>query len=273
MPHGATDCHAHVIGVPPEYPFVENRSYTPPEAPIEAFQAMHRTLGIERAVIVTPSVHGTDNRVTLAGIATYGDNARGIAVIDPDVSDRELERLNEGGIRGIRLNVLFGGGVGLHAFEPLADRIRSLGWHIQLLINVGRDLLDIEDQIRAMGIPVVIDHMGYMPVNEGLDHPGFLALLRLVREGLCWAKLSGSYRISSAYPYYRDAILTAQSLIEANPDTMIWGTDWPHVALSDHMPDTGLLLNAMADYAPDTALRRKILVDNPARLYGFGPSR
>lgn len=272
MPPGATDCHSHVIGLPPDYPFVPQRSYTPPEASLEMYRAMHGALGIERAVIVTPSVHGTDNRITVEAIAGYGPNARGIAVVDADVSDAALESLNTGGIRGIRLNVLFGGGVGLDAFAQLAGRVKALDWHIQLLINVGQDLLGIEDQIRSLGVPVVIDHMGYLPVSEGLGHPGFQALLRLVRDGICWIKLSGNYRISDAYPDYRDAIPTALALIEARPENMVWGTDWPHVSLAKDMPDTGLLLFALEDYAPDAGLRRAILVDNPARLYGFPPA-
>ena len=269
MPPGATDTHAHVIGLPPNYPFVDNRSYTPPEATLQAFQAMHRRLGIQRAVIVTPSVHGTDNRITLESIQGYGSDARGIAVVDPDVSQAELDRLNEGGIRGLRLNVLFGGGVGLHALRPLGARIRDMGWHIQLLMNVGQTLLELEEAIRALEVPVVVDHMGYLPVEEGIDHPSFQALLGLVREGHVWVKLSGNYRISSAHPDYRDAIPMAHALIQAGPSRMVWGTDWPHVSLRDNMPNTGVLLNALADYAPDPKVRNAILVDNPAALYGF----
>lgn len=269
MPAGATDTHSHVIGVPPEYPFVPERSYTPPEAPLSAYMAMHRALGIERAVIVTPSVHGTDNRITVEAIAGYGTNARGIAVVNPDISDERLMELHYGGIRGIRLNVLFGGGVGLHAFEALAPRIRSMGWHIQLLIDVSQDMAAMAPMIRASGIPVVVDHMGHMPVERGLDDPGFKAFLALVRDGLCWAKLSGNYRISTRRPHFEDAIPFAQALIEACPQHMVWGTDWPHVAQTEVMPDTTVLLNALDDYAPDAEMKRLILVDNPATLYGF----
>ena len=269
MPKGATDTHSHVIGLPPEYPFVPERAYTPPEASIGAYMAMHRALGIDRAVIVTPSCHGTNNRITLEAIATYGENARGIAVVNPDVSDAELNDLHNGGIRGLRLNVLFGGGVGLHALGTLAPRIRNFGWHIQLLIDVSRDLSELVPVIRGLGTPVVIDHMGHMPVSQGLDDPGFKALLALVRDGFCWAKLSGNYRISKLGPDFRDAIPFAQALIEACPQHMVWGTDWPHVAMFDTMPNTTELLNALNDYAPDPAMKQAILVDNPASLYGF----
>lgn len=268
MPPGATDCHAHVIGLPPDYPFVPERSYTPPEATVAAFRAMHARLGIERAVIVTPSIHGTDNRITLEGIAAYGD-ARGVAVVGPEIGDDALDDLHAGGIRGIRLNVLMGGGVGLDAFRTLAPRVAERGWHVQLLIHIHEHLETIEDEIRAAGVPVVVDHMGYLPAREGPDHPAFRRLCALLSEGVAWVKVSGNYRIARDAPRYASAIPLAQALIAANPERVVWGTDWPHVALREGMPDTGDLTDALADYAPDEAVRQAILVDNPARLYGF----
>ena len=268
MPARACDCHAHVLGPPEKYPYVAQRSYTPPAALLEDYMALHRVLGIERAVIVQPSVHGTDNQVTLDGIAGYGPNARGIAVVDVDVTDKELERLNDGGIRGVRLNLLFGGGVGLHTLEPLARRIVDLGWHVQLLLDA-RNMVELAPRLRKLPVSVVVDHMGHMHTEHGIDHPGFQALLDLVRDGVCWVKVSGNYRISSEGPPYRDAIPFAHALIEAAPQHMVWGTDWPHPALNDHMPNDGDLLDALDDFAPDTDLKRAILVDNPARLYGF----
>ena len=269
VPAGATDSHAHVIDPPADFPYVPERSYDPAAAPLQAYQAMHAALGLERAVIVTPSIYGTDNRATLRAIRGYGGNARGIAVVDETIDDNAVKTLHEGGMRGVRLNILFGGGVGLKAFSPLADRIRALGWHIQLLIDVSRDLADLAPAIQRARIPVVIDHMGHMPVEKGLPDPGFVLLLELVRDGLCWIKLSGNYRISQAFPGFKDAIPFAQALIQASPGHMVWGTDWPHVAQMKTMPNTGDLLNALADYAPDPALRQAILVDNPAALYGF----
>jgi len=268
MPSSACDCHAHVLGPPDIYPYVAERSYTPPTATLEAYQSLHRVLGIERAVIVQPSVHGTDNRVTLDAITGYGSNARGIAVVDVTVDDTELSRLNDGGIRGLRLNLLFGGGVGIQALEPLAERIADMGWHIQLLLDA-RDLVDLAPRLRRLPVQVVVDHMGYMNVAHGIDHPGFRTLVELVRDGVCWIKLSGNYRISEQGPPYTDAVPFARALIEAGPQRMVWGTDWPHPALNDFMPNDGDLLDALDDYAPDAELKRTILVDNPAQLYGF----
>ncbi|MGD8477661.1 MAG: amidohydrolase family protein [Burkholderiales bacterium] len=268
MPAKACDCHAHVLGPPDKYPYVANRSYTPPTALLEDYQALHRVLGIERAVIVQPSVHGTDNAVTLDGITGYGPNARGIAVVDASVSERELQRLHDGGMRGVRLNLLFGGGVGLETLEPLAERIADFGWHVQLLFDA-RDLVELAPRLRKLPVTVVVDHMGHMKTQHGISHPGFQTLLDLVRDGVCWVKLSGNYRISSDGPPYKDAIAFARALIEAAPEHMVWGTDWPHPALEDFMPNDGDLLDAVDDYAPEADLKQAILADNPARLYGF----
>ncbi len=268
MPAGACDCHAHVIGPPARYPFVPERSYTPPDALLEDYKSLHKVLGIERAVIVQPSVHGTDNSVTIDAIAGYGPSCRGIAVVDENISEAELVRLHEGGIRGIRLNVLFGGGVGLQALEPLAERIEPLGWHVQLLSDA-TVMEELSPRICKLNVPAVVDHMEHMNVSKGLNHPGFQALLALVADGHSWIKLSGNYRISTDRPRYKDAIPFAQVLIEAAPEHMIWGTDWPHPALTKFMPNDGDLLDALHDYAPDSDLRRAILVENPAKLYGL----
>ncbi len=268
LPAKSCDCHSHIIGPLQRYGFVPQRSYTPPPALLDDYQALHRTLGIERAVIVQPSVHGTDNRVTLEGIAGYGPNARGIAVVEDSVRDRELRQLNDGGIRGLRLNVLFGGGVGLAAMEPLAARIADMGWHLQLLLDA-TDLAELAPRLRRLPVPFVVDHMGHMNVSKGIDHPGFQTLLSLVREGNCWIKLSGNYRISAAGPPYTDVIPFARALIDARPDRMVWGSDWPHPALTEIMPNDGDLLDALDDYAPEPEMKRAILVDNPAELYGF----
>ena len=267
-PAGATDCHAHVFGPPARYPFDPARSYTPPEAPLAAYRRMLDALGIERAVVVQPSVYGTDNRATLDAIHDFGPGCRGVAVVAPDIAETTLIDMHASGVRGIRLNILYRGGIGIEAMARLADRIKALGWHIQLLLDV-RTLPELTSRLMALPVAIVFDHMGHMIVDHGIDHPGFKALLDLLRHDHCWVKLSGNYRISAAGPPYADAVPFARALVAANPARLVWGSDWPHPAVEGPMPDDGDLLDALLDYAPDPGLRRAILVDNPAVLYGF----
>ena len=185
----------------------------------------------------------------------------------PQVSDAELDEMHEAGVRGLRLNILFGGGVGLDAMETLGERIAKRGWHLQLLIDA-RILPELMPRLTRLPCPVVVDHMGHMPVACGTDLPGFIALRTLLREHRFWVKLSGAYRISKDFPAFRDVVPWARELIESAPDRCVWGSDWPHVAL-DRMPDTGNLLNALPDWSPDPDQLQRILVDNPARLYGI----
>ncbi len=196
MPRGASDCHAHVIGSPEHYPFTAERSYTPPPAPEEAYLAMHRALGIERGVLVQVSVHGTDNRLLVETLRHHPERLRGIAVVAPDVADAELDVLDAAGVRGLRCNELFGGGIGLEAMESLARRIARRGWHLQLLID-GRRLPIISARLVGLPVPFVVDHMGYIPTAGGLDDPGFQELCKLLKEADCWVKISGANRIAS----------------------------------------------------------------------------
>jgi len=269
MPPGACDTHAHVIGDGVRHPYVDGRSYTPPPAPEEAYLAMLRGVGAQRGVLVQVSVHGTDNRYMLEVLQRHPDQLRGVAVVSSQVSDRELETLHAAGVRGARLNVLFGGGVGFDELESLAHRIAELGWHLQFLMDV-RHLPDLMPRMQRLPVPCVFDHMGHMPVSEGLSHPGFQALLHGVKHNGWWAKLSGAYRISDQFDTYDDVTPWAQALIEAAPDRMVWGSDWPHVAIP-RMPDTGTLRNLLPKWAPDAEMRRRILVDNPQKLYDFPP--
>ncbi len=269
-PH-ACDCHAHIFGPAARYPFAGGRSYTPPEASLESYRHVLATLGIDRAVIVQPSVYGTDNRATLDAMVALGGAARGIAVVDPEVSDRDLDAMHEVGMRGVRLNLLFGAGLPLATMDRLAPRLAARGWHLQFLMDL-RTLPDLAGKLSALPVDVVVDHMGHMPTDRGLDDPGFQALLGMMAAGRCWAKLSGNYRVSVAGPPYADAVPFAQALIAAAPDGVVWGTDWPHPAVTGPMPNDGDLLDALADYTSDSAQVRAILVDNPARLYGFAES-
>ena len=268
LPDGACDCHAHVILPEAAHPFVANRSYTPPPATLDAYLAMHKRLGIQRAVIVQPSVYGTDNRVTAAAIAAYGDACRGIAVVEPDCPDAELAALNAAGIRGARINTLFGGGIDLGALDALAHRAADIGWHLQLLID-GPTLAELAPKLATLPVDIVIDHMGHVQAHDGLDQPGFVALRRLVSSGKAWVKLSGNYRISNQRPEFEDAIPFARALIRDGAERMLWGTDWPHPAMFDFMPDDGKLLDALDSYVDSNDQKIAILVDNPAVLYGF----
>ncbi|QTL02954.1 amidohydrolase family protein [Aquabacter sp. L1I39] len=268
IPAGAVDTHAHVIGAHDAYPMMANRSYTPPPAPEAAYLAMLDGLHMSRGVLVQISVYGTDNRCMVETLRAHPDRLRGVAVVSPDVSDRELEELAAAGVRGIRINVLFGGGVAMDELERLAARVAPLGWHIQLLLDA-RALPELGPRIAALPVEVVVDHIGHMPVTEGINHPGFQMLLRLMRDGRAWTKLSGAYRISGTGAPFHDTLAFAQAVVEAAPDRCVWGSDWPHVAVSGPMFNTTDLLDLLPLWVPDEAQRTRILVDNPARLYGF----
>ncbi|MEM8877526.1 MAG: amidohydrolase family protein [Pseudomonadota bacterium] len=271
VPPGAVDTHAHVIGLPPDYPLAQNRSYTPVEATPGMYLGMLDALGMTYGVLIQVSVHGTDNRRMVETLRANPDRLRGIAVVDPDVPDAELDELAVAGVRGLRLNVLFGGGVGLDAMTRLGPRCAERGWHLQLLMDA-RTLPEMENTIRALPVPVVVDHMGHMPVSAGVGDPGFQSLLGLMRDGRAWVKLSGAFRVSDAGPPYADTASLATALIEANADQCVWGSDWPHVGLSDMPFNTGDLLDLLGHWVPDADLRHRVLVDNPGRLYGFPPA-
>lgn len=267
VPSGAVDSHAHVISGDLTYPMVITRSFTPPPAPEDKYLAMLDALGMTYGVLVQISVYGTDNRCMLEVLRRNPDRLRGVAVVSLDVTDRELEALHEAGVRGVRINVLFGGGVGFAAMEQLAHRIKHLGWHMQFLMDV-RDLPELTPRMASLPVMGVIDHLGHMPVADGLGAPGFAALRRLVIDHGYWVKLSGAYRVSDHFQAFDDVTPFAKALIEDAPERMLWGSDWPHVA-QKRTPDTGRLLNLLAEWAPDPEIRRRILVTNPARLYGF----
>jgi len=268
LPEGACDTHAHVVSPSADYPMVENRSYTPPSAPEEQYLAMLAATGMSRGVLVQISVYGTDNRYMLEVLKRHPLQLRGVAVATAEVTDQELLDMHAAGVRGLRINVLFGGGTGFDAMERLASRIAPLGWHMQFLMDV-RQLPELLPRMKKLPCACVVDHMGHMPVSHGLEHPGHQALLHLVRDHGWWVKLSGAYRISESWQDdYADVIPLARQLIETAPDRMVWGSDWPHVAVS-RMPDTGRLRNLLPAWIPDEQLRSKILVDNPVRLYGF----
>jgi predicted TIM-barrel fold metal-dependent hydrolase len=285
LPPGACDCHTHVFGDPRSFPFAARRTYTPPEASDTELSALLDALHVERVVIVQPSVYGTDNRCTIEGMRRLGNRARGVAVIDEHTGESELDAMARVGVRGIRVNLETAGetdaGAARERLAVTARRIAPRGWHVQIYTRLSV-IGALADTIAALPVPVVVDHFGSARGELGPAQPGFDALLALVRGGNVYVKLSGSYRCSARAPGFPDMAPLARALIEAGPDRMVWGSDWPHPAhgpagrpVEDVTPfyaiDDGAILNQLPLWARDPGLRRKILVDNPARLYGFQP--
>ncbi|WLB02990.1 amidohydrolase family protein [Bradyrhizobium elkanii] len=284
VPAGACDCHTHIHGDPEKFPFFAGRVYTPEPASPEEMSALHKALHVERVVIVTPSVYGPDNSSTLFGITARGPTARGVAVIDDKTSESDLDAMNKAGFRGIRLNLATGGvndpNVGRQRFSAAIERMKARGWHVQLFTSLAM-ISAIKDLVATAPVPVVFDHFGGAEAALGTGQPGFADLLALVKSGKAYVKISGAYRASKLAPDYADATPLAQALIAANAERIVWGTDWPHPdsvtpqgrKVTDVTPlfqiDDGRLLNQLPVWAPDAAIRKAILVDNPARLYGF----
>jgi predicted TIM-barrel fold metal-dependent hydrolase len=269
MPPLACDCHSHVFGPQAQFPMVPDRLYTPPEAPLGAYEQLLKTLGFQRAVIVQPSVYGTDNRATLEAVATDPERYRAVVVVDGAVTDDELQQMHDRGARGVRANLLFSGDKAMAEMRSIAERIGPLGWHLQVLLDIST-FPDPHPYFSTLPVQTVFDHMGHFPAAKGVRNEGFQALLDLMHEGKAWSKLSGAYRITGkAAPPYDDVTPIAQALIAANPDQVVYGTDWPHPHIPVTMPNDGDLLDAIADWAPAAATRQAILTDNPARLYGF----
>lgn len=271
-PPGACDCHAHLFGPVSKYPYSPARGYTPPDASLTDYEKLHAILGIDRAVMTQPSVYGTDNSAILDAIAASEDRMRGVAAVGGDVSDDELHRLHDAGIRGIRVNTADKGGMpfdSMAEFARFAERLKTLGWHAELLNKVA-EAPDFFDRFCDFPVDIVVGHLGYMRTSEGLQNQGFQDLLELVRRGKCWVKLTGTYRITERdAPPYDDVPPFAQALAQANPDRIVWGSDWPHPFHYRAMPNDGHLLDQLEDWGFDEALRHRILVENPVNLYGF----
>jgi predicted TIM-barrel fold metal-dependent hydrolase len=268
MPAGATDCHAHVFGAKEKYGWAGDRLYTPPPVYLKDYLAMHDALGVARGVIVQSGVHGTNNDVLVDSIAQAPQRLRGIALIPENISDAELDRLNAAGVRGFRANLVAGTGVQFDASRELAARVARLGWHVQYLLDIEK-FPDLDRVLGDFPVEVMIDHMGRPDTRGGIDAPGFQALVRFLKSGRGWSKLSAPYRTSRAAPPYADIVKFAHALVAAAPDRLVWGTDWPHVMMESAMPNTGIFAELLATWVPDEAVRMRILVDNPARLYGF----
>lgn len=273
-PPGACDCHAHVFGEPENYPYMPARPYTPAPGTLSDYLAryrrMHAALGISRGVLVHSNIHGTDNRVTLDALAHLGSGYRGIALVDADATAPALRALAAAGMRGMRLNLEFPARLTLDGVEQMADRLAEVGWHVQVLLDL-HHLPEVVDRLVALPVPVVIDHHARWTVGSRADGAAGRTLLRLLGEGRLWVKVSAPYRLSRAWPHYADALPITRALIRANPEQVVWGSDWPHPALDHQMPRDGDLLDQLAAAIDDDATWQRVLADNPARLYGFGP--
>jgi predicted TIM-barrel fold metal-dependent hydrolase len=282
VPDGACDCHTHVFGDPARFPFASGRTYTPESASVAEMRALHAALRTSRVVVVQPSVYGTDNACTLDAVRQLAPNARGVAVIDEHTSDSALDEMHGSGIRGIRINLATVGqndpDVGRRRLNAAIQRVRTRGWHIQMYTQLAV-ISALHDEISTSPVPIVFDHFGGAQARGGITQPGFDVLLDLVRGGRAYVKVSAPYRGSSRVPDYADMGPLAKALIAANVERILWGTDWPH---PDTTPgrqpheisplrqiDDGRVFNQFAAWAPDVKVRKRILVDNPAALYGF----
>lgn len=270
VPAGATDCHHHIYDA--RFPVDPRATLHPQDAVVPHYRLLQRRLGTTRSVIVQPSTYGTDNRCLLDALGQMGDSARGIAVVESSVPRSELERLHAAGVRGVRLNLARPAGAAIEDIGKLARAIEPLGWHIQLHA-LGDSYIDNIHHLRDLPVPLVIDHLGRLPQPQGTAHPAFALLHELVEAGRTWIKLSGAYHDSrDGAPNYEDAATVFKAWVSLAPERMLWGTDWPHTAAmagEKPMPDDARLLDLFAAWTPQGALRHRILVDNPASLYGF----
>jgi 2-pyrone-4,6-dicarboxylate lactonase len=267
LPPGACDAHCHVFGPAARFPYAANRRYTPEDAPKEALAALHAHLGVSRVVIVQASAHGSDNRAMVDAIAADPVNIRGVAIVDGSETDADLEALHRGGVRGVRFNFVrhLGGAPDPGVFHRVLGRIGPLGWHVVLHLDAA-DIEPLSEMIRGLRLPFVIDHMGRVDSSLGIAQPAFRALLELARMERCWIKVSGCERISRKP--YDAAIPFARALVRAAPERVLWGTDFPHPNLAEPA-DEADLVDLIPKFAESEAERHLLLVENPARLYGF----
>ncbi len=283
LPSDAADCHMHVFGPLDRFPLAPERSYNVPEALLAEHEAMKRVVGLERTVLVQPSGYGTDNRAMLAALEALGPRGRGVAVVDLGVSEAELDAMHAVGVRAVRLNL-----VSLRSrysnpaqlIGAFASRLAPRGWHLQVF-GENHLIAALEPALAQATVDVVVDHMGLPDARHGLDQPGFKALLRLLKTGRVWAKLAGADRVTRFTGRLGDAVPFMQALTAANPERLVWGSDWPNIGfhtgtavghdaiLPYRELDAGALLDVLAEAVPDAAVRQKILADNPARLYQF----
>ncbi len=275
VPENACDCHCHVFGPYAEYPLAAEHTYQPPEATAQSYLSVLDTLGFQRAVLVQASVHGLDNRAMLHALDIGGDRLRGVAVVDAKTTAQQLQQLYDRGVRGLRFSRLLDASgaprykntVDISDIEPLLPAMKSIGMHVQLWIEI-EQLPSLAPLIRFAGIPFVIDHLGRFDPEQGVGSRSFRIMCDLLKEGCLWVKAT-PYRSSRRYPDYEDMRPYHEKLLHTNPDRLIWGSDWPHINMVSDIPDAGHLVDLLGHWTADQALLEKILVSNPAALYGF----
>jgi D-galactarolactone isomerase len=266
-PANAADCHHHIYDA--RYPVDPKAALRPGDALVEDYRALQRRVGTLRHVIVQPSTYGTDNRCTLDALAAFGAEARAVAVVNDSVPDAELKRMDALGVRGIRFNLAQAGATTAEMIEPLSKRVNELGWHIQ--INATAPIImSIMGILERVPSPIVFDHLAHVPQPAGISDPLFARVRALIDKGKTWIKLSGAYQDTKVGPpTYADSSAVARAYVKAAPERLVWGSDWPHPSEQQVKPDDALLFDLLADWAPDEAVRHRILVQNAEALYGF----
>ncbi len=271
MPKGACDTHVHVLGPQAQFPFSDQRSYTPEDCTYEDLMQLHAVLGVDRAVIVHGGAHGTDNSATLAALDRNPARLRGVAVIPSGLSESELADMNRRGMRGCRMSTVVSGGASFAHLDRLSRETFDLGWHLVLHFNKASELVDVAPQLEATRSPFVLDHLARISATEGVDSGPFQTLLRLLDTDRCWVKLASLYRLS-AEPYpHRDMLPMIEKVVALRPDRVLWGSNWPHPICPVAMPNDGDLVDLVPLWLPDARSQKLALVDNPASLYGFEP--
>jgi predicted TIM-barrel fold metal-dependent hydrolase len=270
VPANATDCHHHIYSA--RFKIDPNSKLRPGDALVADYRLLQKRIGTSRHVVVQPSTYGVFNDGLVEALREFGPEARGVAVVNTSVTDDELKKLDAAGVRGIRFNLLFPGATTLEMLEPLAKRIAPLGWHVQFLMPVDMALA-ARDVLYRLPCPMVFDHLAHVPQPDGIAHPAFAMVVDLLQKGKAWVKLSGAYLDSKVGPpTYADLIGVAQAYVKAAPDRLVWGSDWPHPSEQgkpEPLPNDAVLFDLLAQWVPDETVRNRILVDNPAKLYGF----
>lgn len=269
-PADAADCHHHIYNA--KYPVDPKATLRPGDASVEDYRALQRRIGTSRNVIVQPSTYGTDNRCTLDALVEFGPTARAVAVVDTTVSEAELKRMNDLGVRGIRFNLAQAGATTSEMIEPLSKRVNDLGWHIQINAPAAK-IMEIKDILGRVPSPIVFDHLAHMPEPAGTADPLFAVVIALIDKGNTWVKLSGAYADTKiGPPSYSDSSAVARAYVQKAPERLVWGSDWPHPSERDNKPDDAILFDLLLDWVPDQGVRNRILVRNPETLYGFPKS-